>query len=75
MQQDTEEQRGDCREAGQGVNTGRSATSADAIRLIVLHRAERPVGLFILDGHPHLKLFAIDLPDLSAYGALTQIGA
>jgi Transposase and inactivated derivatives len=51
------------------------ATSADAIRLIVLHRAERPVGLFSLDGHPHLKLFAIDPPDLGAYRALTHIGA
>jgi hypothetical protein len=51
------------------------ATAADAIRLIVLHRAERPVGLFSLDGHPHLKLFAIDPPDLHAYRALTQIGA
>ena len=36
---------------------------------------ERPVGLFSLDGHPHLKLFAIDPPDLGAYRALTQIGA
>jgi transposase len=51
------------------------ATSADAIRLIVLHRAEQPVGLFSLDGHPHLKLFAIDPPDIGAYDALTQIGA
>jgi transposase len=51
------------------------ATSADALRLICLHRAERPVGLFSLDGHPHLKLFAIDPPDLHAYRALTQIGA
>ena len=51
------------------------ATGADAIRLIVLHRAERPVGLFSLDGHPHLKLFAIDPPDLGAYRVLTQIGA
>ena len=51
------------------------ATGADAVRLICLHRAERPVGLFSLDGHPHLKLFAIDPPDLGAYRALTQIGA
>ena len=51
------------------------ATSADAIRLIVLHRAERPLGLFSLDGHPHLKFYAIDPPDLTAYRALTQIGA
>lgn len=51
------------------------ATSADAIALIVFHRAERPVGLFSLDGHPHLKTFVLDPPDLGAYGALTHIGA
>jgi len=51
------------------------ATHADAVHLILLHRAERPVGLFSLDGHPHLKLFAIDSLDLGAYGVLTQIGA
>jgi hypothetical protein len=51
------------------------ATRADAVHLILLYRAERPVGLFNLDGHPHLKLFAIDPPDLHAYRALTQIGA
>jgi hypothetical protein len=50
------------------------ATSADAVGLVCLHRAERGVGLFSLDGHPHLKLFAIDPPDIGAYGALTQIG-
>jgi hypothetical protein len=51
------------------------ATSADAISLIVFHRQERPVGLFSLDGHPHLKSVAIDPPDLSAYTGLTQKGA
>jgi transposase len=51
------------------------ATNADAIRLILLHRAERPVGLFSLDGHPHLKSVVIDPLDLSAYDTLTQIGA
>jgi hypothetical protein len=51
------------------------ATNPDAIHLILLHRAERPVGLFSLDGHPHLKWFAIDPPDLGAYRVLTQIGA
>ena len=51
------------------------ATHADAVQLILLHRAERPVGLFSLDGHPHLKLFTIAPPDLRAYRALTQIGA
>ena len=28
---------------------------ADAVRLILEHRGERPVGLFRLDGRPHLK--------------------
>ncbi|HEY5014891.1 MAG TPA: IS21 family transposase, partial [Acidimicrobiia bacterium] len=51
------------------------ATSADAIQLIVLHRAERPVGLFSLDGHPHLKSVVIDALDLGVYDTLTQIGA
>ena len=51
------------------------ATSADAIGLIVSHRQERPVGLFSLDGHPHLKSVAIEAPDLTAYRALTEKGA
>jgi transposase len=51
------------------------ATSSDAIALILFHHAERPVGLFSLDGHPHLKSFVIDPPDLGAYRTLTQIGA
>ena len=51
------------------------ATSADAVALILFHHEERPVGLFSLDGHPHLKSFVIDPPDLGAYGALTQRGA
>jgi transposase len=51
------------------------ATSADAISLIVFHRQERPVGLFSLDGHPHLKSVAIEVPDLTAYAALTEKGA
>jgi transposase len=48
------------------------ATSADAIALIALHQEERPVGLFSLDGHPHLKAYGIDPPDLSAYRVLTH---
>jgi hypothetical protein len=51
------------------------ATGSDAIGLILLHSKERPVGLFSLDGHPHLKSVAIDPPDLDAYRALTEIGA
>src|SRR5271163_443885 len=51
------------------------ATGSDAIALILFHHAEQPVGLFSLDGHPHLKSVAIEPPDLSAYRTLTQIGA
>jgi hypothetical protein len=51
------------------------ATGADAVALILYHRAERPVGLFSLDGHPHLKSVRVDPPDLTSYGALTAIGA
>jgi hypothetical protein len=50
------------------------ATGADAITCILHHRAEAPVGLFSLDGHPHLKSVAIEPPDLSAYGVLTAVG-
>ena len=46
------------------------ATSSDAIALILHHRAERPVSLFSLDGHPHLRPYRIDPPDLSAYATL-----
>jgi len=48
------------------------ATGSDAIALILFHHAERPVGLFSLDGHPHLKSVVIDPPDLSAYATLTN---
>jgi transposase len=43
---------------------------ADAVRLILEHRRERPVGLFCLDGRPHLKAVALPMPDLSAYACL-----
>jgi transposase len=49
------------------------ATSSDAITCILHHRNERPVGLFSLGGHPHLKPFAISPPDLTAYRALTTV--
>jgi hypothetical protein len=51
------------------------ATSAEAVALILYHRSERPVGLFSLDGHPHLKSVQVDPPDLNGYAALTAIGA
>ena len=46
------------------------ATSSDAIALILHHRQERPVSLFSLDGHPHLRPYRIELPDLRAYAGL-----
>ena len=47
------------------------AADADAVRLILEHRRERPVGLFCLDGRPHLKLVSVPSPDLGAYRDLT----
>src|SRR5215831_16728886 len=44
---------------------------ADAVRLILEHRRERPVGLFCLDGRPQLKAVAVPRPDLGAYSSLT----
>jgi transposase len=43
---------------------------ADAVRLILEHRREEPVGLFCLDGRPHLRLAGVPIPDLSAYASL-----
>jgi len=51
------------------------ATGADAIALILSHSKERPVGLFSLDGHPHLKAVALEPPDLGAHKALTEQSA
>ena len=58
---------------GQALTIG--ATGADAVGLILAHSQERPVGLFSLDGHPHLKSVVVDDIDLGAYRALTHIGA
>ena len=44
---------------------------ADAVRLILEHRREEPVGLFCLDGRPHHQLVGVPIPDLSAYASLT----
>jgi hypothetical protein len=44
---------------------------ADAVRLVLEHRRERPVGLFCLDGRPHLKLVSVPSPNLDAYRGLT----
>lgn len=50
------------------------ATSADAVALILYHRAERPVGLFSLDGHPHLKSVTVEDCDLVGYDQLRATG-
>ena len=50
------------------------ATGSDAVTCILQHRAEVPVGLFSLDGHPHLKSVAVEPPDLTAYRGLTATG-
>ena len=39
--------------------------------LVLEHRRERPVGLFCLDGRPHLKLVSVPSPDLGGYASLT----
>ena len=45
---------------------------ADGIGLILAHAKERPVELFSLDGHPHLKPYVIEAPDLGAYRSLVE---
>ena len=46
------------------------ATSPDAIRLILDYQQEEPIGLFSLDGRPHLKLVHVQPTDVSAYQSL-----
>jgi transposase len=50
------------------------ATSAEAVRLVLEHRREQPVGLFRLDGHLHLQAVRVQGPDLAAYRALVGEG-
>ena len=50
------------------------ATGSDVVACILYTRSERPVGLFSLDGHPHLKSVDVEDPDLTAYRALTAHG-
>jgi hypothetical protein len=47
-------------------------SDANAVRLILEHGRERPVGLFCLDGRPHLRSVDVPTPDLSAYASLAQ---
>ena len=43
---------------------------ADSIRVILQHRYESPVGLFLLEGRPHLKTVAVTETNVSAYQTL-----
>ena len=45
---------------------------ADAVRLILEHRRERPVGRFCLDGRPHRKRVSVPGPDLADYRSLRE---
>lgn len=47
---------------------------ADSIRVILEHRRESPVGLFSLDGRPHLKTVTVAETDVSAYRSLLMEG-
>jgi transposase len=51
------------------------AISYDAVRVILQAHQEEPVGLFSLDGRPHLKLVHVPSPNLGAYRALVAGGA
>jgi len=44
----------------------------DSIRVILEHRGESPVGLFSLDGRPHLKTVVVAATNVSAYQTLLQ---
>jgi hypothetical protein len=50
------------------------ATGSDAIQLIALHHQGSPVGLFCLDGRPHLKALKMDQINLGAYERLKAEG-
>jgi transposase len=46
----------------------------ESIRLILEHRADRPVDLFLLDGRPRLQMVQVPPTDVSAYQVLLQGG-
>lgn len=47
---------------------------ADSIQVILEHRRESPVGLFSLDGRPHLKTVTVTTTNVSAYQTLLTEG-
>ena len=46
----------------------------DSIRVILDHRADRPVDLFTLDGRPHLRAVRVAPTDVAAYASLLTGG-
>lgn len=48
---------------------------AEAIRLILAYRQERPATIFSLDGRPHLSAVQVAPPQLGAYAGLCAVGA
>ena len=46
----------------------------DSIRMILDHRADRPVELFALDGRPRLAGVRVEPTDVAAYGVLLAPG-
>ena len=53
---------------------GIGATDPDSIRVVLDHRADRPVPLFTLDGRPHLAGVRVAPTDVAAYAALLADG-
>ena len=50
-------------------------SDADSIRVILEHRRESPVGLFSLDGRPHLKTVHVETTDPASYQSLLAVDA
>jgi transposase len=57
------------RAVGRALELG--VADADAVRLILEQRREQPVGVFCLDGRPHLQAVIVPTPDLALYASLT----
>jgi hypothetical protein len=53
---------------------GIGAVDPDSIRVVLDHRADRPVALFTLAGRPHLAGVRVEPTDVTAYGALLAEG-
>jgi len=49
--------------------------NVDVVELLIRGRAERPVELFNLDGHAHLKAVELEAVDLASYRTLTEVSS